>query len=164
MPQIDDSVFVAPGAIVYGDVTIGASSSVWFGAVLRGDCEAIRIGERTNIQDGAILHADPGLPCVLGSDVTIGHGAVVHGARIADRVLIGIRAVVLNGAVIREDSLVAAGAVVTEGMQIPPGSIVVGMPARIRGETTDDHRRRITHAAEHYVEDAQRFRASAAGR
>jgi carbonic anhydrase/acetyltransferase-like protein (isoleucine patch superfamily) len=156
--QVHPNVFIAPGAVVVGDVTLGESSSVWFNAVVRGDTDAIRIGARTNVQDGAILHADAGLPCVLGEDVTVGHAAVVHGAIVGDRVMIGIKSVVLNGVRIGEESIIAAGAVVTEGTEIPPGSLVMGVPAKVRGQVTDDHRARIRHAAQHYVENAQKFR------
>jgi carbonic anhydrase/acetyltransferase-like protein (isoleucine patch superfamily) len=156
--QAHPSVYLAPGAVVVGDVTLGEYASVWFNAVIRGDTEAIRIGRRTNIQDGAILHADEGLPCVLGDDVTVGHAAVVHGATVGDRVIVGIKSVVLNGVRIGEESVIAAGAVVPEGMEIPAGSLVMGVPAKIRGQVTDEHRERIRHAAAHYVENAKRFR------
>jgi carbonic anhydrase/acetyltransferase-like protein (isoleucine patch superfamily) len=156
--QVHASVYIAPGAIVLGDVTLGEDSSVWFHAVIRGDTEAIRIGARTNIQDGAILHADAGLPCVLGDDVTVGHAAVVHGAVVGNRVMIGIKSVVLNGVRIGEDSVIAAGTVVPEGTEIPPGSLVMGVPAKVRGQVTDEHRARIRHAAAHYVDNAKLFR------
>jgi carbonic anhydrase/acetyltransferase-like protein (isoleucine patch superfamily) len=156
--QVDETAFVAAGAVVVGDVTLCAESSVWFNAVLRGDVEAIRIGRRTNVQDGAVLHADAGLPCTLGDDVTVGHAAVVHGATVGDRVIVGIKSVVLNGVRIGADSVIAAGAVVAEGTEIPPGSLVMGVPAKIRGQVTDEHRERIRHAAAHYVENARRFR------
>lgn len=157
--QAHPSAYIAPGAVVVGDVTLAEDCSVWFNAVIRGDVEAIRIGKRTNVQDGAILHADRGLPCVLGDDVTVGHGAVVHGALVADRVIVGIKSVVLNGAKIGEDSVIAAGAVVTEGTEVPPGSLVMGVPGKVRGQISDEHRERIRHAAAHYVDNAQRFRA-----
>jgi carbonic anhydrase/acetyltransferase-like protein (isoleucine patch superfamily) len=158
--QIDPSVFIAPSAAIMGDVTIGAESSVWFQSVLRGDVEAIRVGRRTNIQDGCILHADEGFPCTLGDGVTLGHGAIVHGATIEDDVLIGMRAVVMNGARIGRGSIVAVGSVVLEGMEVPPGSIVMGMPGKIRAAADDRHLERIRHAADHYVENARRFRES----
>jgi carbonic anhydrase/acetyltransferase-like protein (isoleucine patch superfamily) len=158
--QAHPTAFVAAGAVVVGDVTLGEDSSVWFNAVIRGDVEAIRIGRRTNVQDGAILHADLGIPCTLGDDVTVGHGAVVHGATVADRVILGIKSVVLNGAKIGADSVIAAGAVVTEGSEIPPGSMVMGVPAKVRGQVTEEHRERIRFAAAHYVENARRFRTS----
>lgn len=156
--QVHETVYIAPGAVVVGDVTLAEESSVWFNAVVRGDVEAIRVGRRTNIQDGAILHADPGVPCTLGDDVTVGHAAIVHGATVGDRVIVGIRSVVLNRARIGADCVIAAGAVVPEGMEIPPGSLVMGVPAKIRGQVTDEHRVRIRHAAEHYVANARRFR------
>src|SRR5688500_15169659 len=123
--QIDPTAFIAPGAVVLGDVTVGPRSSVWFQAVLRGDVEKIIVGAETNIQDGCVLHADPGFPCMLGDRVTLGHGAIVHGATVEDDVMIGMRAVVMTGARIGAGSIVAVGAVVLEGMEIPPGSVVM---------------------------------------
>lgn len=143
--------------MLVGDVTIGECSSVWYGAILRGDTEAIRVGRRTNVQDGCILHADPGFPCILGDGVTLGHGAIVHGATVEDDVLVGMGAVVQNGAKIGRGSLIAVGAVVTEGMQVPPGSVVMGLPGRVRREATDQDCERIRYAAEHYVEAARRM-------
>jgi carbonic anhydrase/acetyltransferase-like protein (isoleucine patch superfamily) len=154
---IHSSVFLARGAIVLGDVTIGEDSSVWFNAVVRGDTEAIRIGRRTNVQDGAILHADPGFLCTVADDVTIGHGAIVHGAAVGNRVLIGMRAVVMNGAEIGDESVIGVGAVVTEGTKIPPRSVVLGLPGKIVRETSIDDAARIRHAAEHYVAAARQF-------
>jgi carbonic anhydrase/acetyltransferase-like protein (isoleucine patch superfamily) len=156
--QAHESAFIAPGAVVVGDVTLAEESSVWFNAVIRGDVEAIRIGRRTNVQDGAILHADEGLPCTLGDDVTVGHAAVVHGATVGDRVIVGIKSVVLNGVWIGADTVIAAGAVVPEGTEIPPGSLVMGVPAKVRGQASEEHRERIRFAAAHYVENARRFR------
>jgi len=155
--QVDPSVFVAPGAVVVGDVTIGPESSVWFAAVIRGDTEAIRIGARTNVQDGAVLHADPGFPCTLGNDVTVGHGAIVHGATVDDNVLIGMRAVVMNGARVGAGSIVAVGAVVTEGTQVPPNSLVMGLPGKVIRATSEADLARIRHAAEHYQANAKRY-------
>lgn len=155
--QIDSSTYIAPNATVIGDVTIKAEASVWFGAVIRGDTERIVIGQQSNIQDLCVVHADEGLPCVIGQRVTLGHAAIVHGATIDDDVMIGIRATVLNGAQIGTGSIVAAGAVVPEGMIIPPNSLVMGMPAKIKGETTDAHRARIRHAAEHYIATAREY-------
>jgi carbonic anhydrase/acetyltransferase-like protein (isoleucine patch superfamily) len=150
-------VFIARGAIVLGDVTLGEQSSVWFNAVVRGDTEAIRIGRRTNVQDGSILHADPGFPCTVGDDVTIGHGAIVHGATVGDRVLIGMRAVVMNGAEIGEESVIGVGAVVTEGMKVPARSVVLGLPGKVVRDVSPDNAARIRHAAEHYVAAARQF-------
>src|SRR5258708_2677926 len=122
------SVFIAPGARVMGDVTLEEDASVWFNAVLRGDTETVRVGRRTNVQDLCMLHADPGFPCIVGEGVTVGHGAIVHGARIGDNVVVGMHSVVMNGATIGADSIVAVGAVVTEGTEVPPGSLVMGVP------------------------------------
>ena len=152
---VDATAFIAPGAIVLGDVTLGAGASVWFGAVIRGDCAQVRIGAQTNIQDLCLLHADPGFPCTLGERVTIGHAAIVHGAVIEDDVLIGMKAVVMNGAQIGRGSLVAVGAIVTEGTIIPPGSVVMGQPAKIKRAVEPRDLERIRHAAEHYVQAAK---------
>jgi carbonic anhydrase/acetyltransferase-like protein (isoleucine patch superfamily) len=158
--QIDSTAFIAPGAVVVGDVTVGAESSVWFGAVIRGDTEAIRIGRQTNVQDGCVLHADEGFPCTLGDRVTLGHGAIVHGATVEDDCLIGMRAVVMNGAKIGKGSIVAVGSVVTEGTEIPPGSVAIGQPAKVKRVLADRDGERIRHAAEHYVAAAKVYRAS----
>jgi carbonic anhydrase/acetyltransferase-like protein (isoleucine patch superfamily) len=157
-PQIDPAAFVAPGAVVLGQVTIGVESSIWYNAVVRGDTEAIRIGRQTNVQDLCCLHADPGFPCTLGDRVTVGHGAIVHGATVEDDVLIGMKAVVMNGAKIGRGSLVAVGAIVLEGMEVPPGSVVMGAPARIKRQLEEKDIARIRHAAEHYVAAAKLLR------
>ena len=156
---VDPSAFIAPGAVVLGDVTIGAESSVWFNAVIRGDTDAIRIGRQTNIQDLCVLHADAGFPCIIGDRVTVGHSAIVHGAIVEDDVMIGMRAVVMNGAKIGAGSLVAVGAIVLEGMEVPPGSVVMGAPARIKRQLEPRDQERIRHAAEHYVQAAKAYRA-----
>lgn len=155
---IDERAFVAPTAVVRGHVRIHAEASIWFGAVVRGDTERVEIGERTNVQDLAVLHADPGFPCRLGSDVTIGHAAVVHGATIESGVMIGIRAVVLNGAQVGHGSIIGAGAVVTEGTVIPPGSLAVGVPARVIRPVNESNQARIREGAKHYVAAAARYR------
>lgn len=158
--QVHPSAFIAEGAVVLGDVTIGEQSSVWFNTVLRGDVAAIRIGARTNIQDAAVLHADEGMPCVLGDDVTVGHGAIVHGCTIEENVMIGMGSVVMNGATVGRDSIIGVGAVVTEGTQIPPRSLVLGLPAKVVREINETDLQRIAHAAEHYVANAQRYKSS----
>ena len=158
--KIDPTAFVAPGAFIIGDVTIGPESSVWFGVVLRGDIAPIVIGEGSNIQDGAVVHVDIGRPTIIGNWVTVGHGAVLHGCTIGDNVLIGIRAVVLTGAVVGENSLIGAGAVVTEGSIIPPNSLVLGIPAKVVGEVTPELLRRIKDAAEHYRNYTQVYKGS----
>lgn len=158
--QIAPAVFIAAGAQIVGDVTIGSESSVWFNAVIRGDSEKIRIGSQTNIQDSCVLHADPGFPCVIGDGVTVGHAAVVHGAMVGDNVVIGIHAVVMNGAVVGRDSLIAVGAIVTEGTVIPPGSLVMGLPAKIARALTPEEIERNRGIAARYVERAKMYRTS----
>ena len=155
--QLDRTVYIARGANVVGDVTIGCESSVWFNAVLRGNTESVRIGSQTNVQDLCMLHADPGFPCALGNRVTLGHAAIVHGATVEDDCMIGMRAVVMNGAKIGSGSIVAVGAVVTEGTEIPPDSVVMGIPGKVVRESNDRDRERITRTAVHYVEEAKMF-------
>ena len=130
--DIPDVCFIAPSADVIGSVRLGHETSVWFGAVLRGDNDWIHVGDGSNVQDGSIVHVDPGVPVFIGRNVTIGHGALLHGCRIGDGCLIGNRATVLDGAVIGEGSLVAAGAIVTPGTVIPPGSVVMGAPGKVK--------------------------------
>jgi carbonic anhydrase/acetyltransferase-like protein (isoleucine patch superfamily) len=156
-PDIAPDVFIAAGARVLGDVVLASEASVWFNAVIRGDTEKIRVGRQTNLQDLALLHADPGFPCELGERVTVGHGAIVHGAVIEDEVMIGMGAIVMNGARIGRGSLIAAGALVLEGMLVPPQSVVMGSPARVRRVCDDRDVARIRAAAEHYVQQSRRF-------
>jgi carbonic anhydrase/acetyltransferase-like protein (isoleucine patch superfamily) len=156
--QLHPSVWLAPSAIVVGDVTMAVVCGVWFHASLRGDAEAIRIGPRTNIQEGAIFHADPGYPVEVGADVTIGHGAIIHGARIGDQVVIGMGAILLNGATIGQQSLIGAGALVTEGKTFPAGVLIVGSPARVLRELTPAEIERNQYAAAVYVQRARAFR------
>ena len=153
-PEIATSAFVAPGAYVIGAVHLGEESSVWYGAVLRGDTELIRIGARTNIQDGCVLHADPGYPAVVGEGCVVGHKAVVHGCEVGDGCLIGMNATVLNGARIGEGSILAAGAVVPEGREFPPRSLVAGVQARRFGEVTEEQTRDIARGVRAYIERA----------
>jgi carbonic anhydrase/acetyltransferase-like protein (isoleucine patch superfamily) len=159
-PQVAESAWVAPGAFVIGDVHLGEESSVWYGAVLRGDTEPIRIGDRTNVQDGCILHADPGFPAIVGQDCVVGHNAVVHGCQIGDNCLVGMGATILNGAKIGDGSIVAAGAVVPEGREFPPRSLIVGVPAKRAGDLTDEQAADIERGASEYVERAVAHRAS----
>lgn len=139
-----------------GDVTIGPDSSVWYNVVIRADVAPVTIGSRTNIQDGAILHADPGYPCSVGDDVTVGHHAIVHGATVEDGALIGMGAILLNGARIGRAAIVAAGAVVPEGMIVGEGTLVAGIPAKEKRSLDDDGRGLGRYAAERYVENARR--------
>ena len=156
--QIAPSVWIAPDAVVIGDVSIGRGSGIWFKAILRGDSDPIRVGDQTNIQDGSILHSDPGFPCQIGDRVTVGHAAIVHGATVESECLIGMRATLLNGVVIGRGSIVAAGALVTENTIVPPGSIVMGSPAKVRGEANAKHADMIRRGWTHYAELAERYR------
>lgn len=157
-PDLADDVYVAPGAILIGNVEVGGSSSIWYGAILRGDDDRIVIGTRVNIQDGCIVHADPGLPVVLEDDVTLGHGAVVHGARIGRGSLVGIRATVLNGAQIGAGSLIAAGALVTSGTEIPRGVVAMGAPARVIRDANESDRDAMVRTPLDYTAKAVRHR------
>ncbi|MCA9858609.1 MAG: gamma carbonic anhydrase family protein [Thermomicrobiales bacterium] len=159
-PSIDGSVFRAPGSVVVGDVQIGPESSIWYNVVVRADVSPVRIGARTNIQDGSILHADPGFPCLIGDNVTVGHKAIVHGAKIGNGALIGMGAILLNGAEIGEEAIVAAGAVVTEGTVVAPGTLVAGIPAKEKRQLDDDARRMGRAGAAGYVENARRHRGA----
>lgn len=152
--------WVAPGAAVIGRVTLGENASVWFNAVVRGDTDAITIGAGSNIQDGAVLHADPGFPLVIGGECTIGHLAMVHGCTIGDGALIGIGATVLNGAVVGEGSLIGARALVGEGKTIPPHSLVVGIPGRVVRTLDEAEVARLRRTAEGYQRKWRRFKES----
>ncbi|MBW3632470.1 MAG: gamma carbonic anhydrase family protein [Chloroflexi bacterium] len=158
-PQIDDTAYVAEGAQIIGNVVLGSRSSVWFNAVLRGDTEQISIGSGSNVQDGAILHADPGFPCTVGTGVVTGHGAILHGCQIGDNCLIGMGAVILNGARISPGSIVAAGSIVPEGKDFPPRSLIMGVPAKVARETTPEDLEHIAAGARHYQERADMYRA-----
>lgn len=157
-PEVAATAWVHPAATVIGRVSLGAHVSVWPGAVLRGDRDAIVVGDESNVQDGAVLHCDPGLPCRVGKRVTIGHRAVVHGCTVEDGALIGIGAVVLNGAVVGAGSLVAAGAVVAEGQVIPPGSLVMGVPAKVRGPLSPEQAARVARGYATYVALKETYR------
>lgn len=159
-PDIAESAFLAPGCAVTGDVRIGAEASVWYGASLRGDYVPVALGARSNVQDNATLHADPGFPCEVGEDVTIGHNAVVHGCTIEAGCVIGMGSVIMNGAVIRAGSLVAGGAVVMPGTEVPPGSLVAGTPAKVRRPTSDAEREGFLRSAAVYVENARRHKSA----
>jgi len=156
-PVVENGCFVAENASVIGRVRIGSDSSVWFGSVVRGDVEQITIGERTNVQDLAVLHVDTSYDLTVGDDVTIGHRAVVHGCTVRDRVLVGMGAIIMNGAVIGEDCIVGAGAIVTEGTEIPPRSLVLGVPAKLKRQLTDDEIASILKNAEHYAQKAREY-------
>jgi carbonic anhydrase/acetyltransferase-like protein (isoleucine patch superfamily) len=158
VPTVHPTAFIAPGARVVGDVELGPRASVWFNATVRGDRDRVVIGAETNVQDGAVLHVDEGAPCLVGARSTIGHNAVVHGCRIGDSCLVGMGAVVLSGAVIGEESLVAAGALVAPAREFEPRSMIVGSPARIVRQLTDeDVARLIKPGVRHYLEFAERY-------
>lgn len=149
---IHPTAFVAPGAIVVGEVKVGARSSIWFNTVARGDSERIEIGDDTNVQDNSVVHVDEGQPAIVGNRVTVGHRAIVHGCVVEDDVLIGMGAVVLSGARIGTGSLIGAGALVKEGQVIPPGSLALGAPARVIGPVSEAHTLAIAVGAKHYAE------------
>jgi carbonic anhydrase/acetyltransferase-like protein (isoleucine patch superfamily) len=157
-PQIADDVFVAPNAVIIGDVEIGPGSSVWFGAVLRGDIGPIRIGRRTNLQDNVVVHLDRDAPTTIGDDVTIGHGAIVHGTTIGNETQVGMGAVVLSRSRIGEGSLIAAGAVVLEDAEVPPGSVVMGVPAKIKRDVTPEERAALLQRAAVYEQRGAAYR------
>jgi carbonic anhydrase/acetyltransferase-like protein (isoleucine patch superfamily) len=155
MPQVAATAWVAPGATLVGAVTLGARSSVWFTAVLRADQAAIEVAEESNLQDGVVVHADPGFPVSVGRRVSVGHRAVLHGCTVEDDVLVGMGAVLLNGAHIGHGSLVAAGAVVLEATVVPPGSLVAGVPAKVRRQLTEAEATGLRANAASYVRLAQ---------
>lgn len=158
VPSVDPSAWVADDATLVGATTIGAQASVWYTVVVRADGDAITVGPRSNVQDGCVLHTDAGLPLTIGSGVSVGHRAVLHGCTIEDDVLVGMGAVVLNGAVIGAGSLVAAGAVVLEGTVVPPGSLVAGVPAKVRRPLRDEELAGIRENADGYVARAAAYR------
>ena len=158
-PRTVGETFVAPTAVVIGDVAIEHESSVWWGAVLRGDYDRISIGRRSNVQDNAVVHMDEGFPVTLGDSVTIGHKAVLHGCTIGNNSLVGINAVVMNGAVIGDDCLVGSNALITEGKAIPPRSLVLGSPGKVVRELNDEEVAEITDFADRYVRNFRRYLA-----
>lgn len=157
-PKIHEKAYVHPLAILIGDVEVGAYSSIWPGAVVRGDMEPIRIGARTSIQDNAVVHTDYGFPTIIGDDVTVGHCCVIHGCVIGNFSLVGMGAKVLTGAKVGERSIIGAGAVVTEGQEVPSGSVCVGIPARVIRKVSDDDFKRVKNNVEAYVELAMRYK------
>ena len=156
-PDLADRSWIAESASVIGRVRLKADASVWFGSVLRGDNEWIEVGERSQIQDNATLHTDPGFPIVIGADCVIGHNAILHGCTIADNSLIGMGAILLNGARIGKNSLVGAGALLTEGKEFPDGSLIVGAPARVIRSLDEKAAQMIAHAADIYVKRWRRY-------
>ena len=158
-PDLHDTVWVADSAQVIGNVTLGEGSSVWFGVVIRGDSDAISVGAGSNIQDNSTLHADVGMPLVIGKNVTIGHQVMLHGCTIGDGSLIGIQAVVLNNAKIGKNCLVGAGALVTEGKEFPDGSMILGSPAKAVRQLSPEQIEGLKMSAQHYMDNARRYKA-----
>jgi carbonic anhydrase/acetyltransferase-like protein (isoleucine patch superfamily) len=151
VPVLEEDVFIAEGAMVIGDVTIGAGSSVWYNAVVRGDIAPIRIGRGSNVQDGAVLHVDEGVPCVVGDHVVIGHGAVVHSATVGDGTMVAMHATLLSGASVGPESIVGANALVPEGKEFPARSLIVGVPGKLLRDVTDEQAAAIRANAERYA-------------
>lgn len=163
LPRIDPDAWIAPGAIVIGDVWVGAGSSIWFGCVIRGDTNHIRIGTGSNIQDGSILHVNRGtFPCLIGNDVTVGHAAIVHACTLLDRAFVGMGATVLDGAVIEEEGMLAAGALLTPGKRIPAQELWAGSPAKKLRDRSPEEIAAFQATSVHYTELSARYRASAA--
>jgi len=152
-PKLGKGVYLARTAVVFGNVTIGAHSSVWYGAVLRGDINRIVVGHHSNIQDNAVLHLADNFGCIVGNWVTVGHGAIVHACTVGDEVLVGMGAVILDGAVIGRQSLIGARALVTQGMKIPPGSLVLGAPAKVVRKLSKEERAGLKWWAQKYVDN-----------
>jgi carbonic anhydrase/acetyltransferase-like protein (isoleucine patch superfamily) len=157
-PRVAESAWVADSAQVIGNVELAEEASIWFGAILRGDNELLRIGRGSNVQDGSVIHSDPGFPCTLGEGVTIGHKVMLHGCTIGDGSLVGIQSVVLNGAKIGRHCIVGAGSLVTEGKEFPDGSMILGAPAKVVRALTPEQIEGLKRPARHYVDNAQRYR------
>lgn len=160
-PRIHPTAFIAPSAMVLGDVTLDAESSVWYTSVLRGDMAPIHIGSQTCIQDGTVVHVDAGVPCVIGPRVGVGHKVILHGCTVEEDSLIGMGAILLNRVVVGKGSVVAAGAVLTEGTVVPPGSLVMGMPGKVVRAVDANLTLRIAHTWKHYIEQARQHRGGA---
>ena len=158
-PKLGEGAWAAPSADLIGDVRLGARASVWFGAVLRGDNTPLILGEETNFQDGSVGHSDADFPLTIGARVTVGHQAILHGCTIADDCLVGMGARILNGAVLESECLVGAGALITEGKHFASGSLIVGSPARVVRQLTDEEKQALRVSATHYVEKAARYAA-----
>ena len=158
-PKNSGENWVAPNATIIGDVTLEKNTSIWFNATLRGDIENIHVGEGSNVQDGSVLHTDPGYPLKIGKNVTVGHMVMLHGCTIGDGSLIGINSVVLNGAKIGEGCLIGANTLITEGTEIPDGSLVMGSPGKVKGELNEDQKNGLILSAHHYVDNSKRFKS-----
>ena len=158
LKTVDDNFWIAPNASVIGDVNLERDASIWFNAILRADNEPITIGEGSNVQDGAIIHTDPGYACNIGKKVTVGHMAMLHGCSIGDGSLIGIGSVVLNGAKIGKNCIIGSKALVTEGMEVPDGSMVLGIPGKIKKTLTEEEQSIVPLGAEHYINNYKKYK------
>ena len=161
LKTVDDNFWIAPNASVIGDVNLERDASIWFNAILRADNEPITIGEGSNVQDGAIIHTDPGYACNIGKKVTVGHMAMLHGCSIGDGSLIGIGSVVLNGAKIGRNCIIGSKALVTEGMEVPDGSMVLGIPGKIKKTLTEEEQSVVPLGAEHYIDNYKKYKQMA---
>ena len=159
-PRIPDSAYVADSAQVMGNVQLGEDTSIWFGVIIRGDTEHIHIGRGSNVQDASVLHADFGVPLTIGNYVTVGHKVMLHGCTIGDESLIGMGAIILNNAKIGKNCLVGAGSLVTEGKEFPDGSVIMGSPAKVVRTLSPDQMQNMRMTAQHYIENALRYKAS----
>ena len=157
--MIHPTAFIAPGAVVLGDVSLGRDASIWYNCVVRGDMAPIVVGDETNLQDLTMVHVDEGVPCTIGNRVGVGHRAILHGCTVEDEVLVGMGAILLNGVRVGTGSVIGAGSVLKEGMWVPPGSLVIGVPARVVRPVDGTLASRIRHTWEHYVAEARRHRA-----
>ncbi len=153
-----DDFWIAPNATVIGNVKLLKDASVWFNAVLRGDVELITVGQGSNVQDGAIIHTDPGFPCTIGKNVTVGHLAMLHGCEIGDGSLIGIGSVILNGAKIGKNCIIGSKALVTEGMEIPDGAMVLGVPGKVKKILNEEEQSVVSLGAEHYIQNYKKYK------
>ena len=158
LKTVDDNFWIAPNASVIGDVNLERDASIWFNAILRADNEPITIGEGSNVQDGAIIHTDPGYACNIGKKVTVGHMAMLHGCSIGDGSLIGIGSVVLNGAKIGKNCIIGSKALVTEGMDVPDGSMVLGIPGKIKKTLTEEEQSVVPLGADHYIDNYKKYK------
>lgn len=158
--QVDPSAFLAEGVVLVGDVHVGARATLWYGVIIRGDCEVIQVADDANVQDGTVIHADPGYPATIGAGATVGHRCIIHGATIGAGAMIGMGSVVMNGAVVGEGSIVGAGALITQGKVFPPRSMILGAPAKAVRPLTDEEIRHTTCATEHYVAAGEAYRAA----
>lgn len=156
-PIIGENCFVAPTAVLIGDVTLHDGASIWFGCVLRGDVSPIIVGARSNIQDNTVIHGEDGCPTIIGEDVTVGHSAIIHAATVGDRTLVGMGAVLLSRCKIGSDTIIGARALVTEEVEIEAGNLVIGMPARVKRPLTDEERSHILESSAHYQEYARNY-------